>query len=113
MQLRMRAQVLAKIVEAKQSRSEQAQLFVRMHIAQYQLALGEQAATKALIEAATEELTSLHDVRPPDSKPFCCKIRSRPANRECLRLLTPPQQKRQMRHCNSVVKCSTLSRETQ
>ena len=63
MQLRTPAQVLAKIIEAKQSRSEQAQLFLRMHIAQYQLARGEQAATKALIEAATEELTSLHDVR--------------------------------------------------
>ena len=63
-----RAQVLAKIVEAKQSRSEQAQLFLRMHIAQYQLALGERAATKALVEAATEELASLHDVRCPKKR---------------------------------------------
>ena len=58
-------QVLVKIVEAKQSRSEQAQLFIRMNVAQFKLALGDEPGTKALIEAGTEELATLNDVRTP------------------------------------------------
>ena len=56
-------QVVAKIVEAKLTRSEQPLLFLRMHIAQYKLVQGDLPGTKALIEAGKESLDSLPDVR--------------------------------------------------
>ncbi len=60
---RPRSQVVAKIVEAKLSRSEQPLLFLRMHIAQYKLVQGDMPGTKALIEAGKESLDQLPDVR--------------------------------------------------
>ena len=64
------AQVVAKIVEAKLSRSEQPLLFLRMHIAQYKLVQGDMPGTKALIEAGKESLEQLPDVR-SSSRPRC------------------------------------------
>ena len=56
-------QVVAKIVEAKLSRSEQPLLFLRMHVAQYKLVQGDLPGTKALIEDGKESLDTLPDVR--------------------------------------------------
>ena len=48
--------------ESKLQHTEQPQLFLSMHIAQYQLAQGQNAETKPALEEAKEKLASLNDV---------------------------------------------------
>lgn len=52
------------LAETKQLRLEQPVLFLRMHMAQYQLAAGNVDACKAAVSGAKDELDRLHDVRP-------------------------------------------------
>lgn len=52
------------LAETKQPRLEQPVLFLRMHMAQYQLAAGNVEACKAAVSGAKDELDRLHDVRP-------------------------------------------------
>ena len=52
------------LAETKQPRLEQPVLFLRMHMAQYQLAAGNVDACKAAVSGAKDELDRLHDVRP-------------------------------------------------
>lgn len=59
--------VAAALAETKQARMEQPSLFLRMHMAQYQLAAGNVDACKAAVSGAKDELDHLTDVRPP-----CC-----------------------------------------
>ena len=56
--------VTAALAETKQPRLEQPVLFLRMHVAQYQLAAGSVDACKAAVSCAKDELDCLHDVRP-------------------------------------------------
>ena len=56
-------QVLTNVKESKLQHTEQPQLFLSMHIAQYQLAQGQNAETKPALEEAKEKLASLNDVR--------------------------------------------------
>ena len=51
------------LAETKQPRLEQPVLFLRMHMAQYQLAAGNVDACKAAVSGAKDELDRLHDVR--------------------------------------------------
>ncbi len=66
--------MVAKIVEAKLSRSEQPLLFLRMHVAQYKLVQGDLPGTKALIEAGKESLDQLPDVRFDLIPPSLCVV---------------------------------------
>ena len=59
--------VAAALAETKQARMEQPSLFLRMHMAQYQLAAGNVDACKAAVSGAKDELDHLTDVRLP-----CC-----------------------------------------
>ena len=52
------------LAETKQPRLEQPVLFLRMHMAQYQLAAGNVDACKAAVSGAKDELDRLNDVRP-------------------------------------------------
>jgi hypothetical protein len=54
--------VLENVKESKLPHTEQPQLFLSMHIAQYQLAQGQNAETKPALEEAKEKLASLNDV---------------------------------------------------
>jgi 26S proteasome regulatory subunit N9 len=56
--------VLTNVKESKLQHTEQPQLFLSMHIAQYQLAQGQNAETKPALEEAKEKLASLNDVDP-------------------------------------------------
>ena len=55
--------VVERLMEAKLARSEQPLLFLRLHLAQYRLQLGEVAECAKAVEAGKEELDSLRDVR--------------------------------------------------
>jgi hypothetical protein len=55
------SQVLTNVKESKLQHTEQPQLFLSMHIAQYQLAQGQNAETKPALEEAKEKLASLND----------------------------------------------------
>ncbi|KAK9822645.1 hypothetical protein WJX81_003294 [Elliptochloris bilobata] len=56
--------VSAALAETKQPRLEQPTLFLRMHVAQYQLSAGNVDACKAAVSGAKDELDRLHDVDP-------------------------------------------------
>lgn len=56
------SQVLTNVKESKLQHTEQPQLFLSMHIAQYRLAQGQNAETKPALEDAKEKLASLNDV---------------------------------------------------
>ena len=51
------------MLESKQARTEQPLLFLRMHVAQQQLLLGQLGPCKAAVETGKTTLDSLHDVR--------------------------------------------------
>ncbi|KAG2429451.1 hypothetical protein HYH02_014033 [Chlamydomonas schloesseri] len=56
--------VIAKLEELKQSRTAEAVLFLRMHVAQHKLETGDVAECKAITESVTEALAKLQDVDP-------------------------------------------------
>jgi 26S proteasome regulatory subunit N9 len=61
--------VVSRLVEAKQPKSEQPILFLKMNVAQYQLQSGNVHEAKALVEEGKETLDALHDVRDPAAAP--------------------------------------------
>ncbi len=83
--------VTAALAETKQPRLEQPTLYLRMHVAQYQLTAGDVDACKAAVAGAKDSLDALQDVRlrralrlcrtvlssrhgHPATCPFCCRI---------------------------------------
>ena len=54
--------VIKEMLESKQARTEQPLLFLRMHVAQQQLLLGQLGPCKAAIESGKVTLDNLHDV---------------------------------------------------
>ena len=81
--------VIGEVEEARQGRTEQPLLFLRMHVAQYQLLLGQLKACQEACEAGKATLDLLNDVRwlplstlTPCMLPrhnnstlyFCCKL---------------------------------------
>jgi len=55
--------VTAALAETKQPRLEQPTLYLRMHVAQYQLTAGDVDACKAAVAGAKDSLDALQDVR--------------------------------------------------
>lgn len=54
--------VIKDLIEAKLPRSEQPLLFLRMHVAQYLLVLGQTKECKAAVEEGKQSLDSMGDV---------------------------------------------------
>lgn len=54
--------VIADLIEAKHARPEQPLLFLRMHVAQYQLVLGQLKECKEAVEDGKQTLDSLNNV---------------------------------------------------
>lgn len=66
---------------------EQPSLFLRMHMAQYQLAAGNVDACKAAVSGAKDELDHLTDVRPPCFQWSCRTATSLLFHAPCLALM--------------------------
>ncbi|KAK9901657.1 hypothetical protein WJX75_006977 [Coccomyxa subellipsoidea] len=56
--------VITDLIEAKHARPEQPLLFLRMHVAQFQLAIGQLKECKEAVEEGKQTLDSLNDVDP-------------------------------------------------
>ncbi len=65
--------VITDLIEAKHARPEQPLLFLRMHVAQFQLALGQLKECKEAVEEGKQSLDSLDDVSSAFTAPclFC------------------------------------------